>query len=65
MKTGLPRQLTVIAWPTSIGFTFTSTEASARVSAAGLRLLMNGQATAAAPTAPRAPVATIRKSRRV
>src|SRR5690349_2672242 len=65
MKTGLPRHFTVMAWPTWIGWTFTSIDDSARVSAAGLRLLMKGQATAARPTAPRAPVATMRKSRRV
>jgi hypothetical protein len=65
MNTGLPRHFTVTAWPTAIGVTFTSTVDRASVSAAGLRLLMKGHATAAAPTAPRAPVATIRKSRRV
>jgi len=40
----------VIAWPTWIGATVTSTLDSASVSAAGLRLFMKGQATAAAPT---------------
>ena len=65
MNSGLPRHFTVIAWPTCTGATFTSTVDSASVSAAGLRLLMKGQATAAAPTAPKAPVATMRKSRRV
>src|SRR5471032_589166 len=65
MNTGLPRHFTVIAWPTAIAFTFTSTVESASVSAAGLRLLMNGQATDMAPTAPIALVATMRKSRRV
>jgi tRNA (cytidine/uridine-2'-O-)-methyltransferase len=61
----LPRHFTVTAWPTAIGFTFTSIEDSASVSAAGLRLLMNGQAVAIVPTAAMAPVATMRKSRRV
>src|SRR5476651_866795 len=65
MNTGLPRHFTVIAWPTAIAFTFTSTVERASVSAAGLRLLMNGQATAIVPTAAIAPVATMRKSRRV
>src|SRR3954471_2341543 len=64
-NTGLPRHFTVIAWPTAIAFTSTSTEESANVSAAGLRLLMKGQAVAIAPTAAKAPVATMRKSRRV
>src|SRR5471030_2484545 len=57
MNTGLPRHFTVIAWPTAIAFTFTSTVESASVSAAGLRLLMNGQATAIVPTAAIEPVA--------
>ncbi len=65
MNTGLPRHFTVMAWPTAIGFTFTSTWLSASVSAAGLRLLMKGHAVAIAPTAAIAPDATIRKSRRV
>src|SRR5437764_7197044 len=65
MKIGLPRHFTVMAWPTAIGFTFTSTWLNASVSAAGLRLLMKGQAVAIAPTAAKAPVATMRKSRRV
>src|SRR5882757_9622266 len=64
-NSGLPRHFTVTAWPTAIGWTFTSTVLSASVSAAGLRLLMKGQAVAPMPTAPRAPVATMRKSRRV
>ena len=55
MNTGLPRHFTVIAWPTAIAFTFTSTVDSASVSAAGLRLLMKGQAVAIAPTAAMAP----------
>ena len=42
-----------------------STVESANVSAAGLRLLMKGQAVAIAPTAAIAPEATKRKSRRV
>jgi len=61
----LPRHFTVIAWPTALDYTFTSIDDSANVSAAGLRLLMNGQAVAIAPTAAMAPEATIRKSRRV
>ena len=65
MNRGLPRHFTVIAWPTWTGATFTSTVDSASVSAAGLRLLMKGQATAIVPMAPMAPVATMRKSRRV
>src|SRR5579883_2794195 len=65
MNTGFPRHFTVIAWPTAIGFTFTSMVERASVSAAGLRLLMKGQAVAIAPTAAMAPVATMRKSRRV
>src|SRR5580704_8099435 len=64
MKTGLPRHFTVIAWPTAIAATFTSIEESANVSAAGLRLLMKGQAVAIVPTAAMAPEATMRKSRR-
>ena len=44
---------------TSTALTFTSTELNARVSAAGLRLLMNGQAVAIAPTAAMAPDATM------
>ena len=44
MNTGLPRHFTVMAWPTWIGWTFTSIDDSASVSAAGLRLLMKGQA---------------------
>src|SRR5437899_7594455 len=65
MKIGLPRHFTVMAWPTAIGFTFTSTWLNASVSAAGLRLLMKGHAVAIAPTAAMAPDATMRKSRRV
>src|SRR5262249_3781200 len=65
MNSGLPRHFTVTAWPTWIGCTFTSMDESAKVSAAGLRLLMKGQATVMPPTAPNAPVATMRKSRRL
>ena len=65
MNTGLPRQTTVMRWPTSTGDRSTPVDASASVSAAGFMLSMNGQAASAAPTTPTAPVAISRKSRRV
>jgi len=56
-KTGLPRQVTVMDWPSDTGARSTSIEASASVSAAGFMLSTKGQAAAATPTAPTAPVA--------
>src|SRR5581483_2343156 len=49
MKTGLPRHLTVIAWPTWTPEISTSIEDKASTSPDGFMLLMNGQATDAAP----------------
>ncbi len=65
IATGLPRQRTEIDWPGSSAAMSTSMEARARVDASGFIWSMNGQATAAMPTAPKAPVVSIRKSRRV
>jgi hypothetical protein len=65
MNTGLPRQTTVMRWPTSTGARSTPVEASASVSAAGFMLSMNGHAASAAPTTPTALVAINRKSRLV
>ena len=58
MKIGLARQNTLITWPTAIGARSTSIGApAAMVEASGFIWEMSGQATAAAPTAPTAPVA--------
>ena len=65
MNTGLPRHITVMAWPSLIGARSTSMEASAWVEASGFICWMSGQSVAAAPTAANEPAATIRKSRRV
>ena len=65
MKTGLPRHFTVIACPTSICEMSTSVEDSASTSADGLRLLIIGQATAAAPKTAVVLTSKLMKSRRV
>src|SRR5580704_2081965 len=64
MKTGLPCQATVRRWPTCTGARSTSVVDNAKVSAAGLRLSMNGQIVTAAPTPATALAVSIRKSRR-
>src|SRR3546814_13302493 len=63
MNTGLPRQVKVIDWPSWSGDRSNSIDARDRVSAAGFRLSMKGQANEAAPTAATATVARYRKSR--
>ena len=65
MKTGLPRHLTVIDCPTSTWEMSTSIEDSASTSAEGLRLLIIGQTTAAAPNTATEFASKFRKSRRV
>ena len=58
MNTGLPRHLTVSDMPGCSEEMSTSTEERASVEASGRIWSMNGQATAATPTAPAMPVAT-------
>src|SRR3954467_12494986 len=66
MKIGLPRQNTLITWPSATGARSTSIGApAAMVEASGFICAINGTSAAAAPTAPTAPVAMKRKSRRV
>ena len=64
MKTGEPRHLTVIAWPSSIGLRSTSVVEAASVSFAGFRLSSMGHTEAPVANAPSAPPARNRKSRR-
>src|SRR3954447_24729532 len=66
MKIGLPRQNTLITWPSAIGARSTSIGApAAMVDASGFICEIKGASAAAAPIAPTAPVAMKRKSRRV
>src|SRR5829696_1008976 len=66
MKIGLPRQNTLITWPSVMGARSTSIGApAAMVDASGFICATSGTSTAAAPIAPTAPVPMKRKSRRV
>ena len=65
MNTGLPCHMAVICEPTWTSATSTRTEASACTSALGFIWLISGHTAAPAVTAPAAPVATYRKSRRL
>src|SRR5215468_3214982 len=63
---GLPRQNTLMSWPSAIGERSTSIGAPAAiVEASGFIWEMKGQSETTPPTAAAAPVATKRKSRRV
>jgi hypothetical protein len=64
-NSGWLRHVNVTDWPGWIGARSISIEASASTSADGFIWSMNGHKVAAAPTAPMAPVAMKRKSRRV
>ena len=64
-KTGLPRHTTVTAEPAAMGDRSTSVLASASTSREGFMEEMNGQAAAPTPTAVKAAVVRVRKSRRV
>ena len=58
MKIGLPRQNTLMTWPSAIGARSTSIGApAAMVEASGFICAISGTSAAAAPTAPTAPVA--------
>jgi hypothetical protein len=65
IKIGLPRHITVIAWPGSMGAISTSVVASESVEASGFIWSSSGQSAAAAPTAAKPPAAIISTSRRV
>jgi len=65
MKTGLPSQKAVICWPGDTAPTSTWIELSASTSALGFICATSGQTAAPTVTAPAAPVATYRKSRRL
>src|SRR5215831_16057186 len=66
MKIGFERQNTFMICPSAIGARSTSIGApAAMVEASGFICAISGTNTAAAPTAPTAPVAIYRKSRRV
>src|SRR5690348_14884392 len=66
MKIGLPRQNTLITWPSAIGVRSTSIGApAAMVEASGFICETSGTAAKPAAMAPTAPVAMKRKSRRV
>src|SRR3954463_12369446 len=62
---GLPRQVTVMRWPSWMGERSTSVVACASVSCAGFMLPIKGQIAEAAPTIPTAVAVSVRKSRRV
>src|SRR6516225_4240236 len=63
---GLPRQNTLMSWPSAIGDRSTSIGApAAMVEASGFIWAMKGHSVASPPTAAAAPVATKRKSRRL
>src|SRR6478609_8016763 len=65
MNKGWPRHFTTTCWPAGMVVRSTSVEPSASAAEDGFIWSMKGQANAAAPTAPMAPDATYRKSRRV
>src|SRR6478735_6206674 len=62
---GWPRHLTMTCWPGCTAPSSTSVEASANAAVEGFIWSTKGQAAAVRPTAPTAPDATYRKSRRV
>src|SRR5581483_9841208 len=62
---GWPRHFTTTCWPAATGARSTSTDDKASTEADGFIWSISGHAAMAAPTAPIAPDATYRKSRRV